>query len=97
VPKITRTARTLYEIKGVGMGVQYSYEGKHLEKTVTENRQSLCGSNVRSKTVPESTASSSENNDRQQSPLGICVVVHANDMPKRGKSARLDYSSEFVA
>jgi len=30
VPKITRTARTLYEIKGVMW--EYSYEGKHLEK-----------------------------------------------------------------
>jgi len=30
VPKITRTARTLYEIKGVIW--EYSYEGKHLEK-----------------------------------------------------------------
>jgi len=30
VPKITRTARTLYEIKGVIW--EYSYVGKHLEK-----------------------------------------------------------------
>jgi len=30
VPKITRTARTLYEIKGVMW--EYSYEGKHIEK-----------------------------------------------------------------
>jgi len=30
VPKITRTARTLCEIKGVMW--EYSYEGKHLEK-----------------------------------------------------------------
>jgi len=30
VPKITGTARTLYEIKGVIW--EYSYEGKHLEK-----------------------------------------------------------------
>jgi len=30
VPKITRTARTLYEIKGEMW--EYSYEGKHLEK-----------------------------------------------------------------
>jgi len=30
VPKITRTARTLYEIKGVML--EYSYVGKHLEK-----------------------------------------------------------------
>ena len=30
VPKITRTARTLYEIKGVTW--EYSYKRKHLEK-----------------------------------------------------------------
>jgi len=30
VTKITRTARTLYEIKGVMW--EYSYEGKHIEK-----------------------------------------------------------------
>ena len=30
VPKITRIARTLYEIEGVIW--EYSYEGKHLEK-----------------------------------------------------------------
>ena len=30
VPKITRSARTLYEIKGVIW--EYSYEGKHVEK-----------------------------------------------------------------
>jgi len=30
VPKITRTARTLYEIKGVIW--EYNYVGKHLEK-----------------------------------------------------------------
>jgi len=31
----------------------------------------------------------------KQDPLGICVVVHAHNMPKQGKPARLDYSSEF--
>jgi len=31
----------------------------------------------------------------QHDPLGICVVVHAHNMPKYGKPARLDYSSEF--
>ena len=31
----------------------------------------------------------------QQDPLGICIVVHAHNMPKEGKSAQLDYSSEF--
>ena len=30
VPEITRTVRTLYEIKGVIW--EYSYEGKHLDK-----------------------------------------------------------------
>ena len=27
--------------------------------------------------------------------LGFFVVVHAHNMPKQGKPARLDYSSEF--
>ena len=31
----------------------------------------------------------------QQDSLGICVVVHAHNMPKHGKPAQLDYSSEF--
>jgi len=33
VPKITRTTRTLYEIKGVIW--EYSYEVKHLEKKIS--------------------------------------------------------------
>ena len=28
-------------------------------------------------------------------PLGICIVVRVYNMPKQGKPARLDYSSEF--
>jgi len=31
----------------------------------------------------------------QQDPLGVCVVIHAHNMPKQAKPARLDYSSEF--
>ena len=31
----------------------------------------------------------------QQDPLSICIVVHAHNMPKYGKPARLDDSSEF--
>jgi len=30
-----------------------------------------------------------------QDPLGICIVVHAHNMPKHGKSAQVDYCSEF--
>ena len=74
-PKSPRTARTLYEIKGVMW--EYSYVGKHLEKkcfqTVTENRQSLCGSNVRWKTVPESTASSGESTIANMFMFSPCV------------------------
>ena len=43
------------------MGVQLcgkTFREKISFETVTENRQSLCGYNVRWKTVPESTASS---------------------------------------
>jgi len=30
-----------------------------------------------------------------QDPLGICIVVHAHNMPEHCKSAQLDYCSEF--
>jgi len=28
-------------------------------------------------------------------PLGICIVIHACNVPKQSKSVRMDYCSEF--
>ena len=51
-------------------------------QTVTENRRSLCGSNVRWKTVPESAASSDESTiaNSHQSPV-LHTLLHCRMLP----------------
>jgi len=57
---------------------------------VTENRQSLCGSNVRWKTVPESTASSGK--ARPPTVTSVLIIQYVN-MNGRQSDINLSVSS----